>query len=114
MDYTRCDGKVWLYSQKTVDLVQEYVLKFPKIFEALNHQGRDQGDYLFESDLAADPQNADGDEAEDHSAKPLTQITRWLKEQPHTKALRRSVGSESLNHKTIQCVVEAVEKNKVC
>lgn len=108
MDYTRCEDKLWLYSQKTVDLVQEYALKFPKVFEMLNQQSKNASGFLFESDLA----ESIADETEEPNAKPLAQITRWLKEQPHNKALRRNAGSKTLDRRTIECVVEAVEKNK--
>lgn len=111
MDYTRCDERQWMFSQKTVDLVQEYMLKFPKVFELMN-QHRAQSDFLFESELE-DGGGEDGNTEED-TAKPLVKITRWMKEQPHNKALRRSVGSASLNRPAIQCIVDAVEKNKVC
>lgn len=109
MDYTRCEGRNWLYSQKTVDLVQQYVLKFPKVFELLNKQGKT--DFIFESDLGEC--SADDGNSEENSKKPLTRITNWLKDLPHNKALRRSVGSASLNRSAIEKLVEALEKNKV-
>lgn len=88
--------------------------KFPKLFGLLNRQDRNQSDFLFESDLATDTITTETeDESDEPKTKLLTQITQWLREQPHTKSSRRTIGSLALDNETITCIINAVEKNKV-
>lgn len=42
-------GNQWLYSQKAVDVVQSYAMKFPRLFELLTSKA----DFVFESELNA-------------------------------------------------------------
>lgn len=47
--YTRKDGTVWLYSNKAVSLVQNYMQEFSELFEHLaKHTGND---VFYESDV---------------------------------------------------------------
>jgi 5'-3' exoribonuclease 1 len=47
--YTRKEGTVWLYSNKAVSLVQNYMQEFPELFEHLaKHTGND---VFYESDV---------------------------------------------------------------
>lgn len=41
----------WLYSQAAIDVVQEYALKFPKLFQLMNKQSNALNDPIFESEL---------------------------------------------------------------
>lgn len=52
--YTKSMNNQWLYSQKAVNLVHEYSMKFPKLVELMNQQTNTQTDPLFESELCAD------------------------------------------------------------
>lgn len=53
--YTKSvNNNQWLYSQKTVNLVHEYSMKFPKLFQLMNQQTNTQTNPLFESELCAD------------------------------------------------------------
>lgn len=111
-DYSRQENGNWLYSQKTIDLVYEYWQKFPKLFEILNTSNQNQkgnSDFIFESDFGY--QFDDGENSPEQ--KPLAQIVKWLREQPHNKALRRSFGSEALDRNSIQKVIQAVQILKV-
>lgn len=47
--YTRHDGINWLYSSKTVALVNAYMDKFPSAFEYLQNYGNN--DIFFEEDV---------------------------------------------------------------
>lgn len=57
----------WLYSQKAVNLVHEYSMKFPKLFQLMNQQTNAQTDPLFESELCADQKVSLSNQNESHS-----------------------------------------------
>lgn len=90
------------------------MLQFPALFTVLN-RCEGQNDFIFESDIEALIKKTDDDDDDDSKPAPkiLTQISKWLKEQPHQKALRRNVGSDAMNRKTVKCVLDAVQENKV-
>lgn len=53
--YTRKEGTVWLYSNKAVSLVQNYMQVFPELFEHLaKHTGND---VFYESDVFSTASN---------------------------------------------------------
>ena len=43
IDYSRKDGRHWEFSDKAVELLQEYKTKFPEVMKALNFRG--DGEY---------------------------------------------------------------------
>lgn len=106
VDYTRHKSyqNQWLYSQKAVDLVNAYWTRFPRLFELLNSRSQ-HNDTIFESEL--NEGRAEGEESL------LREITRWLKEQPHQNAPRRSCGTEALDKDAIAAIVEATNSLKV-
>lgn len=49
--YTKNINNQWLYSQAAVDVVHEYTMKFPKLFQLMNKQSNAMSDPIFESEL---------------------------------------------------------------
>lgn len=89
------------------------MLKFPALFTILN-RSEGQNDFIFESDIEAiNKRTNEHDDELRPAPKLLTQITKWLKEQSHQKALRRNIGSDALNKATVKQVLDAVQENKV-
>lgn len=80
--YTKKE-RLWLYSEKVVNLVQEYYCKFPRIFEVMeNRTSRGNNDVYFESDFFETTEGEDN----------LKDLMKWLGQLPHTKADRRTIG----------------------
>lgn len=79
--YTRRENNIWYYSEKTIALLDEYMAKFPELFEKLQTMKSD-GDMFLNKDVF--PDNTD---------EKVTEIRAWLKAQSHTSAERRPSGS---------------------
>lgn len=98
--YTKKD-RIWLYSAKVIDIVQEYYCKFPVVFEVLGRKTGGGNDIFFESDFFS-------------VSGALPELTKWLATLPHQKAERRQIGTESVEAEVIEAVkakaVEAAEK----
>lgn len=87
--YTKKE-RVWLYSEKVVELVQEYYCKFPRVFEVMESRtSRGNNDIYFESDFF------ESTETEDN----LHNLMKWLNQLPHQKADRRTIGNVFLKFK---------------
>lgn len=101
--YTRIAGNQFLYSQKAAELVDSYCQRFPRVFELLK-MNSGVNDMIFESQL--------NEGRPEGSPSMLREISEWLKEQPHNKAVRQNIGSLSLEHGTIKSIIDAVERLK--
>ncbi|XP_067006470.2 5'-3' exoribonuclease 1 [Anabrus simplex] len=95
--YTRKEGGVWYYSSKAVDLVQDYIKKFPELFDYLNyHTGND---VFYESDIFPDKPEEDN----------IAAITSWMKEQPYYSVERNACGAEILEPEVVQEIENIVD-----
>lgn len=95
-------GRLWLYSEKVIGLVQDYYCKFPSVFEVLGKKTGNTNDIYFESDFFDTT----------HGEENLASLRKWIASLPSAKAERRTVGSESCEKETLQGVVDAVKKVK--
>lgn len=95
-DYVLNINNRFLYSQQAIDLVKQYLDKFPRVFElvASNSKG------LSISDLAEN-NNTNGLEY-------LAEIRQWLGTLPHFKETQTPNGSMHLSEDAINEVVKAV------
>ncbi|XP_073973804.1 5'-3' exoribonuclease pacman isoform X2 [Rhodnius prolixus] len=93
--YTKkMNGRFWNYSDKAVQVIKEYIEKFPDVVRYLcNHNE----DVFMKKDFFASSENAD---------TKIQEILKWLSDHPYSKAERRSVGSNILS----EVVVKELEK----
>lgn len=94
--YVKSTGNQWLYSQKAVELIQAYAMKFPRLFELIGSKS----DFVFESELNAG-RKSDSDSM-------LKEIQHWLKEQPHNNISRQPCGTNCLTNHSLEEIVKAV------
>ncbi|KAG7299899.1 hypothetical protein JYU34_016922 [Plutella xylostella] len=87
----------WLYSRRCVALVSDFARRFPELIDQLSSLTRN--DVFFEQDLW--PNNV--------GEGKLQEVQSWLKEQPHTKALKRECGSEALEASEMKQLWESLE-----
>lgn len=100
--YTKKE-RLWLYSEKVLNLVQEYYCKFPRIFEVMeNRTSRGNNDIYFESDFF---ETTDGEDN-------LHSLMKWLNQLPHMKAERRTIGSEAIEKEIVDEISKQVMETK--
>ncbi|XP_018322001.1 5'-3' exoribonuclease 1 isoform X2 [Agrilus planipennis] len=98
--YTRKDANTWMYSEKAVALVENYLQRFPTLVQYLNqNQGND---VYFEEDIYPD---GDGKEQ-------IKEITAWIKKQPFYSVERQVCGSIGLYPDVIKKIEEIIDKFK--
>lgn len=96
--YTKKQGNQFLYSKQAIELVELYCQTWPRIFEFLS--GSSMHDLAFETELFEESGRLD-------------QICKWLKQQPHANAERRTCGTAALEPDTLRAIVVAVNEVKV-
>ncbi|XP_053673274.1 5'-3' exoribonuclease 1 [Anopheles nili] len=94
--YCRKINKTWLFSDKTVALVQEYAAHFPNLFEKLECSRKTN--IHFETDLFGET-----------SKGKLQELQDWLKKQGHMNTERRSCGIIMLDEKAIETLVDIID-----
>ncbi|GBP27597.1 5'-3' exoribonuclease 1 [Eumeta japonica] len=87
----------WMYSERCVNLVSEYVAHYPQLFDALA-RSLDR-DVFFESDLW--PEAMGEKKAQD--------VALWLSQQPHSTAVRRECGSEALEPEEMKQLAQSID-----
>lgn len=92
-NYVKKNGKQFVYSQSTIDLVQQYMDKFPRVFELLN-----SSQSMRLSEFGHSDKNA---------REYLTEIQTWLQSLPHNKERRTSVEAMHLSSDAIKHVQRA-------
>lgn len=101
--YTRkLNGNNWMYSPQVIKVVQDYVEKFPDLFQALSRRSASSNDVFFELDLF--PTRAGQNYVEE--------IAKWVKEQPHYKSERRTCGDVMIEKETLVEVMKSVNEMK--
>uniref|UniRef100_A0A182TY25 5'-3' exoribonuclease 1 n=1 Tax=Anopheles melas TaxID=34690 RepID=A0A182TY25_9DIPT len=95
--YCRKVNKTWLFSDKTVKLMQQYMERAPGLFEKLDCSRKTN--VHFETDLFGE-----GNEGK------LQELYDWLKVQEHVNSERRSCGIILLEEKAIEALAETIEK----
>lgn len=96
--YTKKVGDTWLYSNKTVNLVNEYMARFPEMFEYLSKQVK-EGNYYMEDLLAC------------FSSKVTQQdMQSYLKSLPSNSVSRQPCGSEFIEENLIQQVESIIDE----
>lgn len=101
--YTKKE-RLWLYSEKVLNLVQEYYCKFPRIFEVMeNRTSRGNNDIYFESDFFETTETGDEN---------LSSLMKWLNQLPHMKAERRTIGSEAIEKEIVDEIAKQVMETK--
>lgn len=95
--YVKNMGNKFVYSQKAIDLVQQYMNTFPRVFEVLSTSGE-----LEISDFEEN-NNQNGLDY-------LGDIRQWLKTLPHFKEVIRSVDLMQLTDEAITDVKAAIDK----
>ena len=99
--YTKKE-RFWLYSEKVINLVQEYYCKFPVVFEVLGKRSGNGNDIYFESDFFNTT----------HGDSNLQTLIKWLAQLPHHKAERRQIGTESVEKEVLDKISETVNFTK--
>ncbi|XP_058058704.1 5'-3' exoribonuclease 1 [Anopheles bellator] len=94
--FCRRANKMWLFSDRTINLLQSYDAQFPELFEKLEFAGRTK--VHFETDLFGE-----GNEGK------LKQVEEWLKAQDHMNAERRSCGIDLVEPKAIERLVQLID-----
>lgn len=106
--YTKRD-RVWLYSNKTIEIVREYAAKFPQIFAVMEaRSGKNNNDVYFETDFFPEDESKEGNLNEET----FSSLQKWLKDSPTAKAERRQIGSESVEKEVIDAISCEVKKLK--
>lgn len=98
-DYVKTNGKQFLYSQLAIDLVQQYIGKFPRIFDLINSP---DSSVIALSDL----------EENNNNQRPLdylAEIQAWLRTLPHFKASRTPLDYMRFSDDALKHVHDAVQ-----
>uniref|UniRef100_A0A182W3A0 5'-3' exoribonuclease 1 n=1 Tax=Anopheles minimus TaxID=112268 RepID=A0A182W3A0_9DIPT len=95
--YCRKVNKMWLFSEKTVKLIEMYLEQIPDLSEKLRRLGR--ASVYFETDLFGE-----GNEGK------LKELNDWLNLQDHVNAERRSCGIMSLEQNAIEKLTDIIAK----
>lgn len=93
--YAKSEGNMWLFSEKAIDVVKQYMEKFPLVFELLNCMER-----LYVTDFK---ENNNG------GLEYLSQVRQWLEVQPYKKEAKKPVAMKQLSESAIAEVKRAVE-----
>lgn len=99
--YSKKRDDTWLFSQKTLKLIEEYYEKFPEIFISLS-QCADQDCFACE-DLFTD---------EDAEEK-ILKVAQWVKSLPHQSLIRQKFDAESLDGCVVKCIEDTLDSHKV-
>uniref|UniRef100_A0A182RI08 5'-3' exoribonuclease 1 n=1 Tax=Anopheles funestus TaxID=62324 RepID=A0A182RI08_ANOFN len=94
--YCRKVNKMWLFSEKTVKLIEMYLERVPDLSEKFKRMGKTN--IYFETDLFGE-----GNEK-------LKELSDWLNLQDHISAERRSCGIMSLEQNAMQKLTEIIDK----
>ncbi|XP_064642506.1 5'-3' exoribonuclease 1-like isoform X2 [Lineus longissimus] len=97
--YTKLVGDGWLYSNKTVDVLAEYIEKFPGLFDLIG-SGSNSNDMYYESDIFGDSDSS------------LREVDEYLKKVPCADVPRMHHGCELLEEPAVAMIEEEVEKIK--
>lgn len=95
-DYVKNIGNKFIYSQKAIDLVQQYMVKFPRVFELLNKS---------EAPLLCSKFDKNNNE---NGMEYVMEIRQWLQTLPHCKETLKSADFMRLTKdaiKDVQCAV---------
>uniref|UniRef100_A0A182QR21 5'-3' exoribonuclease 1 n=1 Tax=Anopheles farauti TaxID=69004 RepID=A0A182QR21_9DIPT len=95
--YCRKVHRTWLFSEKTVTLLRQYIERVPGVLERLERAHKTN--VHFETDLFGE-----GNEGK------LKELHDWLKTQDHVNAERRSCGIMLLEQPAIEQLAELVDK----
>uniref|UniRef100_A0A2M4AG19 Putative 5'-3' exonuclease xrn1/kem1/sep1 involved in dna strand exchange and mrna turnover n=1 Tax=Anopheles triannulatus TaxID=58253 RepID=A0A2M4AG19_9DIPT len=95
----RLHNRTWVFSERTVNLLQRYDQQAPGLFEKLEGV---RSNVHFETDLFGE-----GNEGK------LDELHKWLKEQEHNDAERRSCSIELLEPNAIERLLTLVDEHNV-
>lgn len=94
-DFVKFDGNGWNYSQAAIDLVNEYLLQFPRLAQTLNSYD------IFESDFAAHHPS--------EAKKYLNDIVHWLSQNPKVISARTQIEGKNLPDAVIEKIISSVD-----
>lgn len=97
-DYVKDNGKQFLYSQSAIDLIQQYMTKFPRVFELISSS---EAKTISVSDF----EGINGQPALEY----LAEIRKWLYELPHFKTERKPMDAMRLSTEAVKNVQEAID-----
>lgn len=95
--YVKNTGNTWIFSQKAIDLIKNYMNEFPRVFELLNNEEK-----IYVSDFNDDDNNGGTDY--------ISNVFEWLTKQPHQKESKKSANLIKLSTEAICEVKKAVEE----
>lgn len=99
-EYVKNNTTGWYYSQKTIDLVKEYVQKFPRIFQIMNSTNT-----ISSTDFAENNR--------ENGKTYVDNIKKWISEQSHLKLSKRKTSTKSVSQSTIQEIIAVVDSQEV-
>lgn len=100
--YTKKLGQNWLFSRRCMELIDQYLIKFPTVPQVLGTQyGRD---VYFESDFF--PCGVD----EENNAE---NIQNWIKSQDYQKSDRVPCGTQTVEKDAVEAIIDSIEELKV-
>lgn len=100
--YTKKVGNNWLFSRRCMELIDQYLSKFPMITHLLGNQnGRD---VYFESDLFPD-----GVDPENNAEN----MQNWIKAHEYQKCDRVSCGTQTIEKEAVLSIIDSIEELKV-
>ncbi|XP_037931182.1 5'-3' exoribonuclease 1-like [Teleopsis dalmanni] len=99
--YARCLRNQWHYSSKAIELVKNYFIQYPQVFEYLNLLS-DKNGLIFESDIFPDNLG-------EHY---IEKIVTWIKSQDHNTSDRIVCGSEVAEKGSVEMVIRIINDIK--
>ncbi|XP_015791407.2 LOW QUALITY PROTEIN: 5'-3' exoribonuclease 1-like [Tetranychus urticae] len=99
--YSQRRDETWLFSWKTLKLMEEYNSKFPELFINLSRladQKRFQPEQIF---------NGPNPEAK------ISEVAAWLKTLPYQNARRMKFDTEALDEVVVKCIEDVLDAHKV-
>lgn len=100
--YTKKQGNNWLFSRRCMELIDEYLCRFPMIPQLLGNQnGRD---VYFESDMF--PQGVDPENNAEN-------LQNWIKAHDYQKSDRVPCGTQTIEKEAVLAIIDSIEELKV-
>lgn len=101
-DYVKNVGKQFVYSVSAIGLVQQYMDKFPRVFELLSGGDDDEKKGILISDFNENNNEGSGLEY-------LSQVLKWLQGLPHSKIPKRTVDLMQFSDNACTYIKKAID-----
>ncbi len=102
---------MWLYSERTIALVDEYIRQFPELFHYLARSNSHASKDVFHVDdvFGIDEFGGVDEAGEKKGHTALTNLSKWLKDVPSASAQRQACGTEVLDEEVMHALEKCID-----